>query len=98
MRRHLFNFVALISLALCVSTVALWGISYALRWEARGERIDADRLGRTKYSLEVVRGKISVDCLRFRADAKLRTNFVKYPPSATNGVGLLWLAERVFPC
>jgi hypothetical protein len=98
MRRHLFDFVAIVSLALCVSTAALWRVSYLLKWEAGGERIDTDRFGRTKYSLEVVRGKISVVCLRFKADANRQTSFVKYPgTSSANGVGQLWPQSGFYP-
>jgi hypothetical protein len=77
MLRRLFAIVSLVSLTLCVSIAALWGVSYAVRWEVAGESIDADQLGRTRYSVDVECGGIELQWLRFTIPANMPANFKK---------------------
>lgn len=99
MRRGLFAIFSLLSLALCVSTAALWGISYTLKWEAAGEPIDADGFARTTYSLAVARGDMALSYERVSADRNPSKALVKYywSRSAPPVVDEPWLRCAYYP-
>jgi hypothetical protein len=78
MLRRLFAIVSVVSLALCASTVALWSLSTTMKSEVAGDSMDADRLGRSAYSIAFEHGVITFRYLHVRAAADAPANFKRY--------------------